>query len=181
MLYFAYGSNMTAERLARCCPGARFVGPAIAADWAFGIGRSGYATMVPCPGGRVHGVLWRIRPQALAALDAYDEVERGLYGRAALTLADARRAFVYLACDARPGSPRPGHLEEIIAAARRWRFPEPYLRDEIGRWMGWNAAGRLGCAKDRRHSASADNRGRPALILSRGAAPRRSRPLGIIR
>jgi gamma-glutamylcyclotransferase (GGCT)/AIG2-like uncharacterized protein YtfP len=124
LLYFAYGTNMTPTRMARLCKTARFIAVARVDDWKFRICLSGYATIVPSPGARVHGVLWQIEPDDLQPLDDYEKVEKGLYRRDQILLADQRKALVYLARDERPGVPRVGYLEEIIAAAFYWGLPE---------------------------------------------------------
>ena len=50
-------------------------------NWRFLISTSGYASIVPGTGAAVHGVLWLLTPRDLAALNAYESLESGLYRR----------------------------------------------------------------------------------------------------
>jgi gamma-glutamylcyclotransferase (GGCT)/AIG2-like uncharacterized protein YtfP len=91
---------------------------------------NGYASVVPARGQDVHGLVWRIGPRDLAALDAYESVACGLYRRAMLPVmreAALVKALVYLGCERREGRPRPGYMEAVIGAARECGLPESYL------------------------------------------------------
>lgn len=130
-LHFAYGSNMSRALMRRRCPGARALGPARLDGWRFVIMREGYASIVPAPGAAVHGVVWRLSPRDLAALNAYENLDRGLYVRRVLSvLIGARRqaALVYVAPGRAPGRPQPGYQELVVAAAREWRLPDDYVQ-----------------------------------------------------
>jgi len=133
---FAYGSNMSlAPTLARC-PAAVPVGRARLAGWSFQISVDGYAAIVPAAGGCVHGVLWRLSPRDVAALDAYECLHAGLYHRRWLPVRYGRRlvrALAYLPRNDRRGRPRPGQLALILAAAAHWDLPARY-RAELARW-----------------------------------------------
>jgi len=72
----------------------------------FVIMANGYASAVPAPSSEVHGILWRITPRDLAALDAYENVAGGLYSREMLPVISNGRsmaAFVYLGAEKREG------------------------------------------------------------------------------
>jgi hypothetical protein len=129
-LHFAYGSNMSRALMRRRCPGARPLGPARLDGWRFMIMREGYASVVPEPGAAVHGVVWRLTPRDLAALNAYESLDRGLYVRRVLPVAVVgcrRPALVYVAPGRALGRPRPGYQELVVAAAREWSLPEAYV------------------------------------------------------
>jgi gamma-glutamylcyclotransferase (GGCT)/AIG2-like uncharacterized protein YtfP len=133
-LHFAYGSNMSRALMRRRCPGARALGPAQLDGWRFIITRDGYASLVRDPGGRVHGVLWRLTPRDLAALDAY---EQRAYLRRTVPVrqgAARRPALVYLAPERGGGKARPGYQELVVAAARDWRLPQGYVTGLV-RWI----------------------------------------------
>jgi gamma-glutamylcyclotransferase (GGCT)/AIG2-like uncharacterized protein YtfP len=135
-LYFAYGSNMSRALMRSRCPTAYVVGEALLPNWRFLVTRDGYASLARRAGARVHGVLWRLAPRDLAALNAYERVDAGLYRRHMLALrVDGRQraALVYLGRSAAPGRPRPGYLATLVDAAQEWRFPPDYV-DEIRRW-----------------------------------------------
>lgn len=135
-LHFAYGSNMSRVLMARRCPMATALGTATLADWRFVITVDGYATVVPQPGARVHGVLWRLGARDLAAVNAYESLDSGLYQRRLLTVRRGGRrapALVYVARDRPVGRPRPGYIDVVVAAARDWGLPSGYIR-ALERW-----------------------------------------------
>jgi gamma-glutamylcyclotransferase (GGCT)/AIG2-like uncharacterized protein YtfP len=143
-LYFAYGSNMSRALMRTHCPTAREVGTAVLDAYRFVISVDGYASVERCAGGRVHGVLWRLTPRDLAALNIYEGVDAGLYRGRRLVVRQASQRTSVLVYIARPcghGKPKPGYLELVTAAARAWDFPQSYVC-EIARWAssGLNAA-----------------------------------------
>jgi len=130
-LYFAYGSNMSRAGMAARCPRALALGVARLAGWRFIIGAAGYASIARALGGEAIGVLWRLTPSDLAALNAYESLDSGLYVRRQLMVrhdADAKLAMVYVAGKGGKGRPRPGYLELVVAAAREWAMPADYIR-----------------------------------------------------
>ena len=136
MLHFAYGSNMSRMLMAGRCPTAVALGTAKLAGWRFIIMGDGYASVVPSPGSEVHGVLWRLKPRDLAALNAYENINTGLYRRRMLAVTyDGGRApaLTYLARDRSAGRPKPGYQDIVVAAAREWELPEAYVR-ALERW-----------------------------------------------
>lgn len=136
-LYFAYGSNMRRDQMARRCPGAQLAGHALVRRYRFAINIRGYATILPHPTARVHGVLWHLMPRHEQALDRYESVDRNHYRKAwiAVELPDATRvqALVYIATDPTPGPPRPRYLTGILKAARAHGLPVPYI-EELAQW-----------------------------------------------
>jgi hypothetical protein len=113
--YFAYGSNMCAEQMARRCPAAEADGLVTLDGWPFVVNRRGVATLVPAPQARAGGLLWRLTPACEAARDRSEGVAEGHYREEVWQFAEAP-ALVYLARETRPGMPRPGYLQRILAA-----------------------------------------------------------------
>jgi len=133
-LYFAYGSNMSRAAMAARCPGAQALGVAELSGWRFIIG-GGYASIAPMPGGEVFGILWRLTARDVAALNAYENIDSGLYRREQLTVRHegaAKSAMVYIGRG--EGRPRPGAVELIVEAAREWQLPRDYMRG-LQRWL----------------------------------------------
>ena len=130
--YFAYGSNLCAAQMAKRCPGAREDGAVELAGWRFVINGRGVATLVPEPGARVFGLIWRLTPACEASLDRREGVARGVYRKAELGAGGAP-ALVYLAADTAPGAPRQGYLERILLAAEARGLCADY-RAELARW-----------------------------------------------
>jgi gamma-glutamylcyclotransferase (GGCT)/AIG2-like uncharacterized protein YtfP len=134
--YFAYGSNMSRTLMGRRCPTAAAIGPARLEGWRFLVSLDGFASVAPAPGAIVHGVLWRVGARDLAALNAYESLDSGLYVRRTLKvrLGDrAVQALVYVGRERRPGKPRPGYQRVVVEAAREWELPERYVQS-LERW-----------------------------------------------
>jgi gamma-glutamylcyclotransferase (GGCT)/AIG2-like uncharacterized protein YtfP len=130
MLHFAYASNMSRQPMRMRCPTAVGVGLAALRDHRFVIMANGYASVTSAPGEGVHGLLWRLGPRDLAALDAYEDVAGGLYRRAMLPVMTDKTtvsALVYLGCETRQGRPRPGYMPLVLEAARECGLPENYV------------------------------------------------------
>jgi hypothetical protein len=144
-LHFAYGSNMSRPHMRARCPDARALGTMTLAGWRFVIGPDGFASLARQPGGRVHGVLWRLSTRDVAAINAYENVQSGLYLRRRLPVRPELRhgrqyaltfpttALVYVARRQGTGTPRPGYIDVVVEAARDWKLPQPYIRS-LARW-----------------------------------------------
>lgn len=131
-LYFAYGANMDREAMARRCPGSRALGTARLARHRFIITRDGYASVLRDPRATVHGVVWDLALSDVAALDKFEEVDRGLYvklNQPVVTETGPRRALVYVGTSAQAGNPRPGYLEDVLASAESWNLPAGYVQE----------------------------------------------------
>src|ERR1700730_4977866 len=134
-LHFAYGSNMSRPHMRARCPDACAIGTITLSGWRFVIGRDGFASLARQPGSRVRGVLWRLSTRDVAAINAYENVQSGLYLRRRLPvrLKLSATALVYIARRRGKGTPRPGYIDQVVEAARDWRLPQPYIRS-IARW-----------------------------------------------
>jgi len=129
-LYFAYGSNMDRAHLARLCPQAEPYGVASLRSYKYVMAASGFATVIQWPGSFVHGVLWKVGPKEIAALDRYEDVAGGLYRAAQLPVKYNERllrALVYLASGDKASATPPGYIEKIVAAAKDWNLPPDYV------------------------------------------------------
>jgi hypothetical protein len=143
-LHFAYGSNMSRALMGMRCPGATAVGTATLRGWRFVITADGIGSIMLRPGAILHGVLWRLGPRDLAAINAYENLDSGLYTRRLLGVRCNGRlapALLYIARWRGQGMPRPGYMSVVVQAAREWGFPEHYIRS-LQRWSpsGWRGA-----------------------------------------
>jgi len=130
MLYFAYGSNMSRGPMRRRCLTAKELGVAVLRNHRFVIMANGYASVVPSEGQDVYGVLWRIGPRDLAALDAYEDLAGGLYRHAKMPVlheGEAVDALLYVGCEMSEGCPRASYMAGVIAAARDCGLPDTYI------------------------------------------------------
>ncbi|MET0899520.1 MAG: poly-gamma-glutamate hydrolase family protein [Mycobacterium sp.] len=134
-LYFAYGSNLCVQQMARRCPEAVAPRAASLADHDWLINERGVATIEPFTGSRVHGVLWDVSDHDLATLDSAEGVPVR-YRRDRLTVhtaAGPTSAWVYVDHRVEPGAPRPGYLERIIDGALHHGLPERWV-EFLRRW-----------------------------------------------
>jgi hypothetical protein len=141
-LYFAYGANMERQAMRKRCPHARPLGPALLRGWRYVIAQ-GYGSIVSAPGVCVFGVLWRLTPRDLAALNAFESLDSGLYRRAMLTVeicGQRARALVYLGAQRGRRRPMPGYQERVIAAAEDWQLPSRYIAALARLAPGYRAA-----------------------------------------
>jgi hypothetical protein len=125
-LYFAYGSNMDVNAMARRCPRSRALGPARLERHRLQVMREGWLTAVRDPRSAVHGVLWELALSDVGALDRYEGLPDGLYDKFVQTIVaqrGPRRAIVYYGANSGPGTTRPGYIADVLAAARAWPLP----------------------------------------------------------
>jgi hypothetical protein len=87
-LYWAYGSNLSLEAMARRCPKATPV-RSLTVSAAALIFR-GVADVKPREGASVPGGLWRITPACERALDGYEGVAGGLYRKRYIMVAPTK-------------------------------------------------------------------------------------------
>jgi gamma-glutamylcyclotransferase (GGCT)/AIG2-like uncharacterized protein YtfP len=142
-LHFAYGSNMSRALMQARCPRAEAIGTATLSGWRFVINPEGFGSIAPHPGERVYGVLWRLSARDLAAINAYERVDSGLYVRRHLSVrcgATQAIALVYIARRRGEGLPRPGYIPLVVEAAREWQLPEAYIH-ALARWAPSRWAG----------------------------------------
>lgn len=86
-LYFAYGSNINREQMEYRCPDACVVGPVALENYELLFRRGGFATIMPCEGGKVHGLLWSLTPECERSLDHYEGYPR-FYDKRTVTVRD---------------------------------------------------------------------------------------------
>jgi gamma-glutamylcyclotransferase (GGCT)/AIG2-like uncharacterized protein YtfP len=135
-LYFAYGSNMSRALMRQHCPLSAPVGCAELDQHRFIVTADGYASIVASPAHTVHGVLWQLDAGDVAALDAYEGVDVGLYRSEMVSVrhaAGTTQAMVYIGRNGQPGAPKPGYLELVLEAASDWNLPRAYTA-ALARW-----------------------------------------------
>jgi hypothetical protein len=137
ILYFAYGSNMSRAVMRRHAPFAKPTGVATLGNYRFFITADGYASVAPCRGENIYGVLWRLTPRDLVTLAAWENTAGGLYRTQMIPVRQAgrqSRALIYLGRPRPLGRAKTGYMELLIAAALEWRLPELYI-DMLRGWL----------------------------------------------
>lgn len=133
--YFAYGSNLCVQQMARRCPNAVDPRPAVLSDHDWLINERGVATVEPLAGNEVHGVVWQLSDHDLAVLDSAEGVPVR-YRRDRLTVHTgdgSEPAWVYIDHRVTPGPPRPGYLPKIIDGAIHHGLPQRWV-EYLRRW-----------------------------------------------
>jgi hypothetical protein len=103
----------------------------------------GYGSVARAPGECVFGILWRLTPRDLAALNIFESLDSGLYRRAILTVEHETqrvRALVYVGRQGGRSRPMPGYQERLVAAAEDWRLPPRYIAELARLAPGYRAA-----------------------------------------
>ena len=100
------------------CAAAIPLGPAVLRGWRYVIVQ-GYGSVASAPGICVHGVLWRLTPRDLAALNAFESLDSGLYRRATQTVEFGARRVP------------PRYIAELARLAPCYRAARPAETGEI--------------------------------------------------
>jgi cation transport regulator ChaC len=137
--YFAYGSNMSSDVMAKLCPRHRCLGIASVADYRLAFTRksrrtgSGVADIVQAPGQEVWGVLFDISDDELAAIDRKEGYDWA-YVRITLPIrlatgGSTQTAITYTVRTKEPAEVPPSrqYLSQIIAAAKERGLPDSYI------------------------------------------------------
>ena len=131
-LYFAYGSNLDIGQMRKRCPGAETVSAAVLKNWRL-VERC-YADIEKADGECVHGALYSVTEDDLAALDFYEGYP-ALYTRETVSVTDRdgveRRALVYtMTALYKQRSRAEGYSEDYravcSAGARAWGIPDAF-------------------------------------------------------
>lgn len=131
-LYFAYGVNMSPEAMAGRCAGAKYVGVAKLMRHRFVITPEGWGSVERDMSRLVYGVLWDVSFGHVRTLDVFEEIGRGLYTKATQPVLKLQgggaRALIYFGHGAQ-GRACAGYMEDVIASARHYQFPDSYIRE----------------------------------------------------
>ena len=136
-LYYAYGSNMDEEQMARRCPGARMVGICTLENTRFVLDSKGVGSIVPRFGSHVSGVIWCVTKRDIKSLDRFEGVASGCYRKEYIqvTVNDEKYdALVYISNrDLTNVGYYEGYMDRIIRAAKHHHFNPKYI-DELQSW-----------------------------------------------
>lgn len=145
-LYFAYGSNMAAETMARLGPGHRFAAAAELRGHRIAFTRrsvrtgTGVADIVAAAGHSVWGVLYELDPPMLAALDekegngwAYERSWVQVHPDGEDRACDAL-AYSVIARESDQVRPSDEYLHALLRAARERALPDSYVTALAAMW-----------------------------------------------
>ncbi|MBT6136091.1 MAG: gamma-glutamylcyclotransferase [Rhodospirillaceae bacterium] len=138
ILSFSYGSNMAVKYLRESCPSAE---PLIRASlpnvriefrrYSTDLG-GGISTIMPAPGSRVEGVIYRIPKSEIEALDLLEDVDKGLYVRESYLVLGADGAWhtadLYRVANPEgPFAPAAQYVEWMLEGAHEHQLPADYI------------------------------------------------------
>ena len=126
LLYFAYGANMNIESMAFRCPAARPVQTLCMRDWRLRF--YSHATIEPCVGAEVAGVLWQITPECEVALDIFEG--HPVYYTKRIWQQDGQEFFFY-EMQYPQGHSSPGYIKDIARSYGVWQLPQHCLREAL--------------------------------------------------
>jgi len=128
-LYFAYGSNMNLNQMAYRCPESEVVGLVRLDGYKLAFRGAGFATILPCEGGSVEGVLWRISEVDERRLDRYEGYPRH-YSKSTFTVLGRDqahyKAMLYEMCPPmrdQPALPSEQYFGGILQGCRQNGLP----------------------------------------------------------
>ena len=153
-LYFAYGSNINLSQMSYRCPAAEVVGPVVLEDHQLlfrgNYRGNGVATIAPCEGQNVQGLLWRITPECEKSLDVYEACPR-LYDKQPVTVQDRDgktftvMAYVMTELCKEPAVPSDFYYNGILEGYRQNGLPTAPLKQarahsvrEVQNWTEWS-------------------------------------------
>jgi len=136
--YFAYGSNLSTQRMTRRTGDGSAGRVACLKDYRFAFNNSIdgaiYANIVPSAGSLVWGVVYSCDREAMIELDHYEGVAEGYYRRklVAVETVEGQRleAETYVSGEKRPladGIPELSYLNVVLSGAGEHRLPERYI------------------------------------------------------
>ncbi|XP_037330521.2 gamma-glutamylcyclotransferase a [Pungitius pungitius] len=140
-MYFAFGSNLLKERLQVANPSAIFhtTGRLKDHELSFGlceaiensIWHGGVATIAPCPGAEVWGVIWTLSSEDLPRLDKQEGVNVGIYSPLEVSVeTDKGLIFcrTYQTNNFHACPPSPQYKQVVCLGAERNGLPGEYLK-----------------------------------------------------
>lgn len=137
--YFSYGSNLSKQQMLRrtgSIPMSRLVS---LANFRLAFRKvlsseDVYATIVPMPGGLVHGVVYSCSPHAMSQLDLVEGVAENCYRRELVEVTthdgDVLSCIVYIgeAFSVEESVPSSNYLDLILTGAKEHQLPVDYIK-----------------------------------------------------
>lgn len=136
--YFAYGSNMWDLQMKSRCPCSKKVGVARILGYRWIISTRGYANIVESKEDYVEGVLFEISPTDEIALDRFEGVASGSYGKFELTVHCLQKelvALVYIDPVVAEGAPKKEYIQRINAGLEDAKMSEAYVSRYVKRFI----------------------------------------------
>jgi hypothetical protein len=139
-LYFAYGANLSEERLRKFNISFERIGTAVLSDYKLNFSMpceyvgQGYANIEPCKGSSVWGTVFKLNKESLLMLDILEWVPFGFYDRKKVSVLHQGTMLdgvdVYMAKYPKSGlAPSASYLKAILNHARFGAFSNEYIEE----------------------------------------------------
>ena len=109
------------------CPHALASRAFILRDWELKF--YSHATIEPCPGAEVAGVLWTITEACESSLDSFEGFPS--YYTKQTWIQDGTQFFFYEMTDPKSGKPSPGYVLDIQDSYDFWQLPKDLLKHSL--------------------------------------------------
>ncbi len=140
MLHYAYGSNLSYSFLRSHCPSSRFLMRAdlpnfrVAFPFYSQRRQGGISSILPEPGGLVHGVIYEVPEEEMLHLDEVESVPQGLYARETFLVlgedGEWRKADLYRVVNPTgPYTPAKSYVELMLEGAEEHGLPLSYIEE----------------------------------------------------
>ncbi|KAH0547712.1 hypothetical protein FGG08_000201 [Glutinoglossum americanum] len=116
--YFAYGSNLRLDQMARRCPGSKYIGRASLLDYLWQINERGYANIVKSEGDWVEGLVYELSGEDEKRLDRNEGVAGECYSKEYKSL-QLYRASEVLHCRPVPWIVKKGGPAKVLLDAQQ--------------------------------------------------------------
>ncbi len=127
MYYFAYGANLNKRNMLRRCPVAEPLGVATLRDYKLCFKR--FADIAPMLGGQVMGVLWKVTPACVRALDSYEGSDYQHLKVTVLYAGQSVTATAYaMGTTSALAPPSMDYYRQLTVGYRDWGLDEALLR-----------------------------------------------------
>ena len=145
MLYFSYAANLNRSHMARLCPGAELLYPAVLEGYLLTVRR--WFNVEVNEGGAVYGGVWRVGDGCIPRLDSYEDYPH-LYTKQVLKIRvpsgewnvedgkwkAALKCMVYSMCEPFQmpfSSPEPEYLQMVREGYEEWGLPTVSLEHAL--------------------------------------------------
>jgi len=126
-LYFAYGEEISIEKMTSICPKAVAVGHYVLKNYRFSLDENGFPNALKSKVASIEGILWLVTKESLKELKSYKEGFKEEYVDVYLG-EKPYRTMIYTSL--KPGKfkiKRVEMIKQMIASAKFWKFSPLYV------------------------------------------------------
>ncbi len=136
--YFAYGSNLSHAQMVKRCPQCEVLGPAVLTGYRWYITKRGYASLLPSTRDRVFGLVYSISDTDEVALDHYEGIAVGAYGKSEVAVrfkGEDMSCMLYVDPNTEEGRPKKRYAAEIRKGIKDAKLPADYVKRYMEKFL----------------------------------------------